>query len=119
MPNSTWVGDYSLEFDDIDQGLLESDILDARVVEPVNIVPDCGSAPTRQEKPEDELTVDLLLLVILVLDSGDVDGSLVGEKKTVGSEVLVPGKENGVEHGFVEKEVTHPLFYQFYSLHLL
>lgn len=34
------IGHHSLELNDVDQRLLESDVLDARVVKAVNIVPD-------------------------------------------------------------------------------
>jgi len=76
-----------------------------------------------------KLTVDLLLLVILVFNSSEVDGGLVREEDTVGfllsdpaphwsakqaemkiaHKVLVTGEEDSVEHGFVKEEVTHPL----------
>lgn len=55
------------------------------------------------------LTANLLLLVLAILDTGNVDGSLVGEDETVLDKVLVPGVQNGVQHGFVEQEVAHPL----------
>lgn len=72
----------------------------------------------------ERLTVDLLLLVVLVLDRSEVDGSLVREKETVRGlpkvsncplrrlithQVLVTGEEDSVQHGFVKKEVAHPL----------
>jgi hypothetical protein len=60
-------------------------------------------------KSEWPLTVDLLRLVVLVLDRGNVDARLVGEEEAIRLEILVPGKEDGVEHGLVEEEVTHPL----------
>jgi len=86
------VGDDGLEVDSIHKGLAEGDVLDAGVVKAVDGVPE----------------VDLLVLVLLVLDGGDVDGSFVGEEETVWGEVLVPSEEDGVEHGLVEKEVAHP-----------
>jgi hypothetical protein len=40
MPDSTWIGDHRLELDSVDKGFFEGDILDTRVVESVNIIPD-------------------------------------------------------------------------------
>lgn len=60
-------------------------------------------------KRSDRLTANLLLLVIAILDTGDVDGGLVGEDQTILDQVLVPGVQDGVQHGFVEQEVAHPL----------
>lgn len=62
------LGDDRLEIDGVDEGLSESDLLDAAVVETVDVVPE----------------VDLLLLVLLVLDGGNVHGSSVGEDETSG-----------------------------------
>jgi ribosomal protein S11 len=56
-----------------------------------------------------ELTVDLLLLVVAILDTGDKDGGLVGEDETALDEVTVTGPQDGVQHGLVEQEVAHPL----------
>lgn len=56
-----------------------------------------------------ELTVDLLLLVVAILDTGDKDGGLVGEDQTALLEVAVTGPQNSVQHGLVEQEVAHPL----------
>jgi hypothetical protein len=47
MPDSTWVGDHRLELDGIDKRLFEGDILDARVVESVDIVPDYSISQSR------------------------------------------------------------------------
>ena len=57
------LGDDRLEVDCVDEGLAEGNLLDARVVEAVDVVP----------------KVDLLLLVLLVLDGGDVHRRNVGE----------------------------------------
>lgn len=56
-----------------------------------------------------ELTANLLLLVVAILNTGEEDGGLVGEDEAVLLEVGVSGIENGVEHGLVEEEVSHPL----------
>jgi hypothetical protein len=56
-----------------------------------------------------QLTSNLLLLVLAVLDTSHEDGSLVGEDEAVLDEVLVAGVQNRVQHGLVEQEVTHPL----------
>lgn len=55
------------------------------------------------------LTIDLLLFVILVFNGCKENGSFVGEQQTIRSKVLVTGKQDSVEHGLVEQEVTHPL----------
>ncbi|KAI6770566.1 hypothetical protein HG530_005195 [Fusarium avenaceum] len=54
------------------------------------------------------LTLNLVLLVVAILDTGKENGGLVGEDETVLVKVGVTGVENGVEHGLVEKEVSHP-----------
>jgi hypothetical protein len=41
MTNRTRVRDDRFEIDSVDQWLFEGDILDARVIEPVDVVPDC------------------------------------------------------------------------------
>jgi hypothetical protein len=45
VPDSTRVRNDRLEFNGIDERFFQSDILDTGIVESVNIVPDCGSAP--------------------------------------------------------------------------
>lgn len=55
------------------------------------------------------LTSNLVILVIAILNTGNVHGSLVGEDQTTGVEVGVTGVENGIQHRLVQKEVTHPL----------
>lgn len=54
------------------------------------------------------LTSDLVILVIAILNTGNVHGGLIGEDETTGVEVGVTGVENGIQHGLVQKEVTHP-----------
>lgn len=44
----------------------------------------------------------------MVFYGSEVESGSIGEDETIRFEVLVAGKENGVEHGLVEKEVTHP-----------
>lgn len=55
-----------------------------------------------------KLTVDLLLLIIRIFNSGEVQGGFVGEDQTVLLQVLVSCKQDGVEHGLVQQEVAHP-----------
>ena len=88
-----WVGDNGLDLDSVDEWLSESSLLEWGVVETVDVVPE----------------VDLLILVISVLDSGNEDGGLVWEDQAAWNKVLVTGPEDGVQHGLVEEEVTHPL----------
>lgn len=60
-------------------------------------------------KNKEQLTSDLLLLVVAILNTGEEDGGLVGEDETVLDKVLVTGVQDGVQHAFVEEEVAHPL----------
>jgi hypothetical protein len=62
-----------------------------------------------RQSNEARLTVDLLLLVVAILDTGNKDGGLVGENETTLDEVAVTGPEDGIQHGLVEQEVAHPL----------
>lgn len=55
------------------------------------------------------LTVDLLLLVVAILDTGNKDGGLVREDEATLLEVAVTSPQDSVQHGFVEQEVAHPL----------
>jgi len=78
---------------DINQGLDQSSALDARHLETVDIVPE----------------VDLVLTVLLVLDGGEEERSLVGEEEAIRGQPAVTSNKDGVEHGLVEEEVAHPL----------
>jgi hypothetical protein len=56
----------------------------------------------RVEEPmKTRLTIDLLLLVLLVFNRGNVDGRLVREELAAWCEIFVPCQEDGIEHGFV------------------
>lgn len=57
------------------------------------------------------LTSNLVVLVLAVLNGSDVHSGLIGEDLAAFSEIGVTGVQNGVQHGLVEKEVTHPLRY--------
>jgi hypothetical protein len=54
-------------------------------------------------------TIYLLVFIFLVLDGSQVQCCVVREYETAWLEVLVPSKEDCVEHRFVQQEVTHPL----------
>ena len=56
-------------------------------------------------------TVDFLLLVILVLDRGEVHGRVIREDESSRLEVAVACLEHGIQHGLVEQKVAHPLGY--------
>ena len=88
-----WVGDNGLDLDGVDEWLSEGSLLEWGVVEAVDVVPE----------------VDLLVLVVSVLDSGNEDGGLVWEDQAAWNKVLVTGPEDGIQHRLVEEEVTHPL----------
>ena len=77
----------------INDGLCESDLPDGGHIEPVDVIP----------------PVDLVLLVLSVLDGSDVEGGLVREHQTSGLQPLVPGEQDGVQHGLVKQAVAHPL----------
>lgn len=61
--------------------------------------------------PIGEPTANLVLLVVAVLNTSHEDGGLVGENETLAvlAEVAVTGPKDGVKHGLVEEEVSHPL----------
>ena len=89
----TVVGHKTLVVHTVHQGLGHRHLPDAGHVEPVNIVP----------------PVNLVVLVLPVLNTGEVEGGLVGEHETPLGQPLVPGVEDRVQHGLVEEAVTHPL----------
>ena len=64
---------------------------------------------TLEHYPNRVLTANFVILVLAVLDTGHVHGSLVGENLASLDEVAVTSVEDGVQHALVEKEVTHPL----------
>jgi hypothetical protein len=65
----------------------------------------------RKKGPRVELclTSNLIILVIAILNTSNVHSGLIGEDQTTGVEVGVTGVEHSVQHGLVQKEVTHPL----------
>jgi hypothetical protein len=93
------LGDDAFEVDGIDEGLAKSDLLDARVVEAVNVVPDWiiqGWDEHRDltRRPRESVrTVDLLVLVVLVLDGSEMQGNDVREDQAVGN--LMRGQNSG------------------------
>ena len=56
-----------------------------------------------------ERTVDLLLLVLLVLDRGEVYRRRVRKQHAARGEVLVAREQHRVQHGLVQEEIAHPL----------
>ena len=60
-------------------------------------------------KIQAQLTSDLLVLVLAVLNTTGKDGSLIGENQTVLVQVSVTSVQDSVKHGLVEEEVAHPL----------
>lgn len=53
--------------------------------------------------------MDLVLLVLTILDSTDVETSLVREQHSIRSQPSIAGDEHSVEHRLVEQAVSHPL----------
>ena len=74
-------------------GLGEGDLPDGGHIESVHVVP----------------PVDLVVLVLPVLDGGDVERSSIREHQTSGLQPLVSGEQDRVQHGLVEEAVAHPL----------
>jgi hypothetical protein len=87
------VCDEGIGIDSVNERLHISKLLDVAHVESVDVVPE----------------VQLGVLVVTVLNGGNVERSLVGEDDTVLGEPLVTGEDNSVDHGLVEAEVAHPL----------
>lgn len=87
------VRDDGLDVDRVDQGLRQGRLLERRVVEAVDVVPEAN----------------LLVLVLAVLDPGGVDDGLVGEDEAVLDQVPVAGVQDRVEHALVQQKVSHPL----------
>lgn len=56
-----------------------------------------------------QLTSDLIILVLAVLDTGNVDGSLIRKDLSARSKISITSIENSVQHALVKKEITHPL----------
>lgn len=112
------VGNDSLNLDGVDERFGESGSLERRIIEAINVVPDfytlvcvhsrkcspCENLPP-QEK---QLTSNLLILIFSILNTSHEDSSLIWENQTIWRKVLVSSVENGIQHGFIEQEVTHP-----------
>ena len=86
-------GHQTLVVHAVHQGLRHGHLPDAGHVEAVDVVP----------------PVDLVVLVLSVLDTADVEVGSVREHEAALSQPLVPGEEDGVQHGLVEQAVAHPL----------
>ena len=91
--DKTLIADHLVPVHDIHDWFRQCNLPDSRHVEPIHIVP----------------PVDLVVLVLSVLDGGDVERGSVREHQTSRFEPLVPGEEDGVKHGLVEEAVSHPL----------
>merc|ERR1712168_1772890 len=78
---------------DIDKRLTDRDLLHAGHIESVHVFP----------------PVDLLVLVLAVLDGADVESSAIGENESGWRQPLIPGIQDGFEHGLVEEAISHPL----------
>lgn len=55
------------------------------------------------------LTANLLVLVLSIFDTGHEDRSLVRENQSIWRQILITSIQDGVKHGLVEQEITHPL----------
>lgn len=129
----------SVGVDSIDERLQISLSLDARHVESIDVVPVCdannrvlegtrmknrlviGNQMLIQSLKQQNMkvfgsnkdfrfrTVDLLVLVISIFNSSNVDAGLVGKDDTSGCEPLVASENDRVQHGLIEEEIAHPL----------
>jgi hypothetical protein len=72
--------------------------------------PRLSRALSRQHSRGTEVqhTIDFLLLVLLVLDRGDVHRRMIREDEPSRLEVAVTGFEHGIQHRLVKEEVAHP-----------
>jgi hypothetical protein len=106
------VGDDGLDVDGVDEGLGHGSGLEGGVVEAPDVVPDWRSMSVwvlPGPMADSQLTANLLLLVLAILNTGHEDGSLVGENQTILDQVLVARIQDGIQHGLIEQEVAHPL----------
>ena len=87
------VGHHTLVVDAVHQRFGDGDLPDAGHVESVHVIP----------------PGDLVVLVLPVLDTGNVQGGLIREHESSFHQPLVPGIEDGIQHGLVEQTITHPL----------
>jgi len=87
------IGDDILLLNSVDKGLLERKFLDGRKIVPVDVIP----------------VVNLLVAVIRILQADAVERGDIGEHGPAGLQPAVAGNEDGLQHVFVEKAVTHPL----------
>lgn len=69
--------------DRVNQGLLDGHLLNTAHVKAVHAIPPCALMSCDSCR-ESSLTVDLLLLILGVLDSNDVQAGLVGEDEAAG-----------------------------------
>lgn len=58
---------------------------------------------------EGQHTIDFLLLVLLVLDRGDIHRRVIRKDEPSRLEVAVTGFQHGIQHRLVKEEVAHPL----------
>jgi hypothetical protein len=69
------ISDDSLQLHGVDERLAQSDILDAGVIEAINVVPDCNGhsiSKKAKQRERDKRTVDFFILVLLVLNGSEV-----------------------------------------------
>lgn len=76
----------------IDQWFEQGPFLDGAHVDTIDVIPEA----------------DLVSLVILVLNGAEPDDCTVGVHMTIFLEPLVTGVEDGVKHGLIKQEISHP-----------
>jgi hypothetical protein len=123
------------DVDVLDERFSESNVLDARVVETVDVVPDCSPrrvspAAMAWEGKWQGMIADAQLIFSSLYSWSSIAArkmvALSGKRRPSGAwsscqtlftslsfqrthEVLIPGEEDGVKHRLVEEEVAHPL----------
>lgn len=106
------VSDKGLHLDGVDERLRKSGLLHGRIVEAVNVVPDClrmSALALVSFRREKQLTSNLVILVIAILNTSKVHRRLIWEDLSVRRQVSIARIQDGVQHALIQQEVTHPL----------
>jgi hypothetical protein len=56
-----------------------------------------------------ELTANLLILILSILNTGHENRRLVGENQPIGRQVLIPRIQHRIQHRLIQQEIPHPL----------
>lgn len=103
------VGHNRFDFNGVNKRLCKRGMLKRRVVKSVDVVPDYIELAVVFFIKVGRHTSDLLILVLAILNSSHENCSLVRENQAIGSKIFVSGIQDGVKHGLIEQEISHPL----------